>query len=513
MGGACPLLVLVACGGVAARPVAEAPRPAVAAEKPVVAAPANPGVEGAAMVPLAELPARLRALPGERWYGLYIGDSKVGYGTMSVRVAGDGEPGGFVTETTLTLFQAGLFGKGSKSEIRDQLFYAAEAPFRLVERRETNRSPDGVAERIYRVTDAGAELEVITDGAAQPPHPVTPSRETLSTSLDMLVFRGDEVKQGATHVYFSLDLGEERDDRDVLKVVSIEKRPIAGVPSRVVSFSMRENDDTATGKMVVAEGGGMLEMSLGGLRLVREPQRLAESGVVGFHIVRDGVPIDGPIGNPEAIRELHVLVSGIPEGAVIPATPYQQVHGAGGGKVALDLYSRDGGKARPQEVAEALRESGSVDFDNPSIAELARRVTRGAPDTRTRVERLRRWVYDNLEKDLSTDISVASQVLARKRGDCTEHALLLTALARSLGIPARRVDGLIYMGDELQRFGWHEWTEVAIDGVWVPVDPSWESQAANATHILLGREGSSNSTAFMGTISLERVAPPKPASP
>ncbi len=401
-----------------------------------------------------------------------------------------------------------MFGKGSKSEIHDRLFYAAEPPYRLVERRETTRSPDGIAERIYRLTDGGAELVVVTDGQTQPAHPVKPSRETLSTSIDMLVFRGAEVAVDTTHVYYSFDLGEERDDRDILRVVSIDRRPIAGVPARVVSFSMRENDDSALGKMVVAEGGGILEMSLGGLRLVREPKRLAESGVVGFHIVRDGVPIDGPIGDPEGIRELHLRVSGVPDGAVIPATPYQKVHATGDGTVALDLYSRAGDRARPNEIAEALRESGSVDYDNPAIAALAARVTRGAPDARTRVERLRRWVFDNLEKDLSTDISVASQVLARKRGDCTEHALLLTALARSQGIPARRVDGLIYMGDELQRFGWHEWTEVAIDGVWVPVDPSWESQAANATHILLGREGSSNSTAFMGSISLQRAAPP-----
>src|SRR6187397_3545992 len=101
-----------------------------------------------------------------------------------------------------------------------------------------------------------------------------------------------------------------------------------------------------------------------------------------------------------------------------------------------------------------------------------------APSTSTcsrapacRVERLIDWTFKNLAKDLSTNLTTASQVLAHKQGDCTEHALLFVALARAAGIPAREVSGLVYMGDDIQRFGWHAWAEVDIAGRWVQVDP------------------------------------------
>jgi transglutaminase superfamily protein len=98
-------------------------------------------------------------------------------------------------------------------------------------------------------------------------------------------------------------------------------------------------------------------------------------------------------------------------------------------------------------------------------------------------------------------------VLARHIGDCTEHSLLLTALARAAGIPARPVAGITYMGDELRKFGWHEWVEVALDGHWVQVDPSWAEPVANATHIKLEEDDSGRSVALYGVIRLERVEP------
>ena len=56
-------------------------------------------------------------------------------------------------------------------------------------------------------------------------------------------------------------------------------------------------------------------------------------------------------------------------------------------------------------------------------------------------------------------------------------------MARSLGIPCRTVGGLIYLGDEFRQFGLHAWNEVVINGVWVPVDPTWGQPLIDATHI------------------------------
>ena len=65
----------------------------------------------------------------------------------------------------------------------------------------------------------------------------------------------------------------------------------------------------------------------------------------------------------------------------------------------------------------------------------------------------------------------------------------MTALARAVGIPARRVDGLVYMeaADAVPAFYWHEWVEVYV-GEWIEVDPTFNQEVADATHIALGSE-------------------------
>ena len=56
---------------------------------------------------------------------------------------------------------------------------------------------------------------------------------------------------------------------------------------------------------------------------------------------------------------------------------------------------------------------------------------------------------------------VASQVAEKSEGDCTEHAVLLAALARAQDMPARLAFGIILVVDrkDVQAFG-HAWAEV-----------------------------------------------------
>lgn len=65
----------------------------------------------------------------------------------------------------------------------------------------------------------------------------------------------------------------------------------------------------------------------------------------------------------------------------------------------------------------------------------------------------------------------ASVVATEKSGDCTEYAALTTALARSLGLPARLVIGAVIMEEatDVSAFG-HAWTEVFFNGEWQIID-------------------------------------------
>ena len=75
-----------------------------------------------------------------------------------------------------------------------------------------------------------------------------------------------------------------------------------------------------------------------------------------------------------------------------------------------------------------------------------------------------------------------------RSGDCTEFADLYTTLARATGLPARTVIGLAYQG-EAEAFALHAWNEVAIDGAWRGVDPTWGETRIGATHLPLPADG------------------------
>ena len=88
--------------------------------------------------------------------------------------------------------------------------------------------------------------------------------------------------------------------------------------------------------------------------------------------------------------------------------------------------------------------------------------------------------------DLPSEYPVV-RLLQEPKGDATEHARLFVALARAVGLPAREVRGLVYLGDEEMAFGGHAWAEVALDGRWQPVDPTWNESSVDATHVAIER--------------------------
>jgi hypothetical protein len=76
-------------------------------------------------------------------------------------------------------------------------------------------------------------------------------------------------------------------------------------------------------------------------------------------------------------------------------------------------------------------------------------------------------------------------VLKTREGDCNEHAVLFTALARAYGIPTKIYVGLV----NLQGFAYfyHAWCAVWL-GAWVPVDPTFNQYPADIGHLKL-KEG------------------------
>lgn len=168
-------------------------------------------------------------------------------------------------------------------------------------------------------------------------------------------------------------------------------------------------------------------------------------------------------------------------------------------------------RARPTFSAspgERLRQSTwVVDYDDRAIQALLASLAQGdSPPTPASLER---FVFEHVtNKSYSRAFDLASRVAATREGDCTEHAVLLAAMARASGYSARVVFGnlVVEQDDELSAFG-HAWVEIHDGDGWQIHDatmPAAPSNAPGTRYLPLGTladEGPGYALSLVATMS------------
>jgi len=151
---------------------------------------------------------------------------------------------------------------------------------------------------------------------------------------------------------------------------------------------------------------------------------------------------------------------------------------------------------------EALKPSVCVESDNAKIIAAARRAIGQTTDAAEAARKLEAFVGTYIrKKDLSIGYATAAEVLETRQGDCTEHAVLLAAMCKAVGIPAQVVDGVAYVegwAGRKQVFAPHAWVRVFIDGRWVHLDAAI---GYDAGHIMLSA-GNGDPESFFGLVGM-----------
>lgn len=133
-------------------------------------------------------------------------------------------------------------------------------------------------------------------------------------------------------------------------------------------------------------------------------------------------------------------------------------------------------------VAERLIQS-----DDLHIRALATELRR-ATDTDT-ARAIYEWVQDNLRYTgfLAEELG-ALQALLELRGDCTEYADLVVALARANQIPARMIGGYVVDRDIVPLpQDYHNWAELYLEGAWRMVDAQKKNWLEPIGHYVIFR--------------------------
>jgi hypothetical protein len=138
----------------------------------------------------------------------------------------------------------------------------------------------------------------------------------------------------------------------------------------------------------------------------------------------------------------------------------------------------------PAILADALKPTVWMQSDAPRIKALVAPVA-NLPTDVAKMERLIKIAKPYLGPVDFVGHYSALEMLSRKSGDCTESAVLLAALARAAGIPARVANGLTY--SQVRYHGMsnafmpHSWVVAYADGKWRSFDLALDK--FTSTHI------------------------------
>ncbi len=288
-----------------------------------------------------------------------------------------------------------------------------------------------------------------------------------------------------------------------VRVVVEGRETIDGVETLRIA---EETPGMASRAWIDRSGRAVREEGALGFMLRREPAEVAKTGIADAARVdlatTARVPFDGTIAEPRSLARLAIRVSGEAADHVPDAPPRQRVTGN-----VVRIMREATTPAGPEDEAELDRyrkPSPFIESDDPGLVARAQSIVGSATSARDKVQRILGWVTAHVEQEPSLTIPSARDVLRTRRGDCNEHAVLVAALARAVGVPARVVAGVAYAGDG---FYYHAWNEVWL-GSWMSADAVFEQMPVDATHVKLlegGPERHVQLTQVIGRLSFARM--------
>lgn len=410
----------------------------------------------------------------DEWSGIYFQGAKVGHAHSTIARIEDGFQISEDLHLNLTVLNVPQVIQTSINAVTDRDLRLSIFSFRL---------KAGVIRyaAFGRVSGTTVKLRV-TSGSSMQRHRIELERApVLSNSLKYLVLRnGLEPGTRFTQTFFDpLTLRTRAVD---IAVQGMEKITVQGR-----QFDCYKVQATGSGVPVHSwldrDGNTLREESPMGFVLVRESRADALAGTQGDSpdvAAATAVAVDRTFSKA-GLRRLRLRLRNIDTSAFQLDQGRQHLSGDELTIQLQPLTEADTCRLPVQDArfAPDLADTVFIQSRHERVRRQAEDILQGERDGRRAVEKLLRWVYRSLAKEPTMSIPSAVQVLETRRGDCNEHAVLMAALCRAAGIPARLCAGLVYMNGS---FYYHAWVEVYL-GRWVPADPTLDQLPADVTHI------------------------------
>lgn len=144
-------------------------------------------------------------------------------------------------------------------------------------------------------------------------------------------------------------------------------------------------------------------------------------------------------------------------------------------EIAVNELSYDLANCSGELPNESNQPELHIESNNPQIISLAEELSASKQTVCAEVKAFYDYIGRNLVYSYNGQNWGAQAALGPMGADCTEYSSLLMALSRAKGIPARYVEGLLYLNSSQADFARqeHAWVEIYFPGSgWVPLDPT-----------------------------------------
>ncbi len=322
---------------------------------------------------------------------------------------------------------------------------------------------------------------------------------SMGAMLDVPRLEPGKVYEAETFDPITLSMGRARVECQGDEVVHAAGEDI---PTSIVTIS----SGGLSSKAWVDESGEVIRMETP-FGIVLEKIRPAEATLAATGLpAGDTIALTAvyPTGRSvfRGAKRMTIRLSGTTPADAVPTDDTQRTTSPGVYTITAPPSPAPGTEVPPLE--QELEAEPLVQVEHPRIQHRALEIVGDEADPWKRATLVYQWVYENIEKAPLLSMPSALDVLETREGDCNEHTVLFTALARAAGIPTRIVLGLVW-SDEYGAFGYHAWPEVYA-GRWIWMDPTLGQRIADATHVKLVTGGIRDwpkLAAYLGQLQLE----------
>ena len=452
---------------------------------------------------------------GSHWYGAYYTDTegndhKLGYMSFEYHE--------ILTDENKRLFEVGsnlilnlmFTGNNYETNISAKDLYEAAPPFNLLSQQLNLRAPEFVNSSLSFLSDQKLDLTKITNGKMS-----ILSKKIPVLGLQDLYSQDAWLEENQTKIgdnIISMELFDGEVDYTKYTLIDVKNDVIGGVTYKYFELSSSSDPDKRLPDDLFGykDQNNWIKFSLDigenfiiDLRLESKARAIDLSDIADLYIL-NSIFIDESslkfidfFGHDQTSeKNVWYEIIGDSDDLITSDYPSQHIKTLADNRKFLIIGTglnafRNSDFEYEKVKSSAYEEAKIFSENNPELVKIVSELVKHAELHQNDwsieeeiIRSIRSYVSDLIEDEyIYYDVMDPYDLLKTPKGDCTEHTALFNALLKAAGIPAREASGYI-LADESGQFTGHAWSEVAYDGIWIPVDATWDQWVENSVNYI-----------------------------